>query len=200
MPWRDAPTIGNLLGTRMVLNEFVAYSQLGPLKATLDPQVVHDRDLRAVRLRELQLDRHPDRRHRRAGAEAPPRPGAARPARDARRHAGQLHDRDDRGVPAVTRSDAYYDRRRAGRRAVLRAAARRRRCRRRDRARLGPRRLRRPARATPCRCRTASMPHWPASASSATPASWSSGTLAGKRVAALAGRAHFYEGHTICGP
>jgi CNT family concentrative nucleoside transporter len=36
VPWRDAPTIGNLLGTRMVLNEFVAYSQLGPLKATLD--------------------------------------------------------------------------------------------------------------------------------------------------------------------
>jgi CNT family concentrative nucleoside transporter len=38
VPWRDAPTIGNLLGTRMVLNEFVAYSQLGPLKATLDPK------------------------------------------------------------------------------------------------------------------------------------------------------------------
>ena len=34
----DAPTIGNLLGTRMVLNEFVAYSQLGPLKDTLDPR------------------------------------------------------------------------------------------------------------------------------------------------------------------
>ena len=29
VPWKDAPTIGNLLGTRMVLNEFVAYSQLG---------------------------------------------------------------------------------------------------------------------------------------------------------------------------
>jgi concentrative nucleoside transporter, CNT family len=38
VPWRDAPTIGNLLGTRMVLNEFVAYSQLGPLKTTLDPK------------------------------------------------------------------------------------------------------------------------------------------------------------------
>ncbi len=36
VPWRDAATIGNLLGTRMVLNEFVAYSQLGPLKASLD--------------------------------------------------------------------------------------------------------------------------------------------------------------------
>jgi CNT family concentrative nucleoside transporter len=38
VPWRDAPVIGNLLGTRMALNEFVAYSQLGPLKATLDPK------------------------------------------------------------------------------------------------------------------------------------------------------------------
>ncbi|HYM11574.1 MAG TPA: nucleoside transporter C-terminal domain-containing protein [Bryobacterales bacterium] len=34
--WKDAPIIGNLLGTRMVLNEFLAYVQLGPLKATLD--------------------------------------------------------------------------------------------------------------------------------------------------------------------
>jgi CNT family concentrative nucleoside transporter len=38
VPWQDSATIGNLLGTRMVLNEFVAYSQLGPLKATLDPK------------------------------------------------------------------------------------------------------------------------------------------------------------------
>jgi CNT family concentrative nucleoside transporter len=38
VPWHDAPTIGNLLGTRMALNEFVAYSKLGPLKASLDPK------------------------------------------------------------------------------------------------------------------------------------------------------------------
>jgi len=38
VPWRDAPQIGNLLGTRMAINEFVAYSQLGPLKASLDPK------------------------------------------------------------------------------------------------------------------------------------------------------------------
>ena len=38
VPWQDAPTIGNLLVTRMALNEFVAYSQLGPLKSTLDPR------------------------------------------------------------------------------------------------------------------------------------------------------------------
>ncbi len=38
VPWRDAGVVGNLLGTRMALNEFVAYSQLGPLKPTLDPR------------------------------------------------------------------------------------------------------------------------------------------------------------------
>src|SRR5580658_6601182 len=36
--WKDAPTIGNLLGTRLVLNEFVAFLQLGPLKTQLDPR------------------------------------------------------------------------------------------------------------------------------------------------------------------
>ena len=38
VPWRDAPIVGNLLGTRMALNEFVAYAQLGPLKPQLDPK------------------------------------------------------------------------------------------------------------------------------------------------------------------
>ncbi len=38
VPWRDAATIGNLLGTRMVINEFVAFAQLGTVKASLDPR------------------------------------------------------------------------------------------------------------------------------------------------------------------
>jgi concentrative nucleoside transporter, CNT family len=40
VPWRDAATVGNLLGTRMALNEFVAYAQLGSLaKANaIDPK------------------------------------------------------------------------------------------------------------------------------------------------------------------
>jgi CNT family concentrative nucleoside transporter len=38
VPWHDSGTIGSLLGTRAVLNEFVAFSQLGPLKASLDPR------------------------------------------------------------------------------------------------------------------------------------------------------------------
>ncbi len=38
VPWHDAGAIGNLLGTRMALNEFVAFSQLGPMKGALDPR------------------------------------------------------------------------------------------------------------------------------------------------------------------
>lgn len=35
--WNDSATIGNLMGTRMVLNEFVAYSELGKLEGMIDP-------------------------------------------------------------------------------------------------------------------------------------------------------------------
>jgi len=35
VPWHDCMQIGNLMGTRMALNELVAFSQLGPLKGTL---------------------------------------------------------------------------------------------------------------------------------------------------------------------
>jgi len=38
IPWRDCLAIGNLLGTRMVLNELVAFSLLGPQRALLDPR------------------------------------------------------------------------------------------------------------------------------------------------------------------
>lgn len=36
--WNDCATIGNLLGTRMVLNEFVAFVDLGKVKAMLEPR------------------------------------------------------------------------------------------------------------------------------------------------------------------
>jgi concentrative nucleoside transporter, CNT family len=36
--WQDSGAIGGLLGTRMVLNEFIAYAQLGPMRDTLDPR------------------------------------------------------------------------------------------------------------------------------------------------------------------
>ncbi len=35
IPWKDCMAVGNLLGTRMVLNELVAFSMLGPQKAVL---------------------------------------------------------------------------------------------------------------------------------------------------------------------
>jgi concentrative nucleoside transporter, CNT family len=38
VPWHDCGAIGNLLGTRMVLNELVAFSMLGPQRAMLDPR------------------------------------------------------------------------------------------------------------------------------------------------------------------
>jgi concentrative nucleoside transporter, CNT family len=38
VPWHDCMAIGNLLGTRMVLNELVAFSMLGPQRAVLDPR------------------------------------------------------------------------------------------------------------------------------------------------------------------
>jgi CNT family concentrative nucleoside transporter len=33
--WNDCQTVGNLLGTRLILNEFVAFLELGPLKSQL---------------------------------------------------------------------------------------------------------------------------------------------------------------------
>ncbi len=36
--WKDSAVIGSLLGTRAVLNEFIAFAQLGPLKDSLDPR------------------------------------------------------------------------------------------------------------------------------------------------------------------
>src|SRR5580698_8607720 len=38
VPWHDATRIGDLLGLRMVTNEFVAFSQLGTMKNALDPR------------------------------------------------------------------------------------------------------------------------------------------------------------------
>jgi concentrative nucleoside transporter, CNT family len=36
--WNDCATIGNLLGTRMILNEFVAFVDLGKVKTLLEPR------------------------------------------------------------------------------------------------------------------------------------------------------------------
>jgi concentrative nucleoside transporter, CNT family len=36
--WNDCATVGNLLGTRLILNEFVAYVDLGKIGSTIDPK------------------------------------------------------------------------------------------------------------------------------------------------------------------
>jgi CNT family concentrative nucleoside transporter len=38
IPWHEAPLVGNLLGTRTVLNELVAYTDLGAQKALISPR------------------------------------------------------------------------------------------------------------------------------------------------------------------
>jgi CNT family concentrative nucleoside transporter len=37
VPWHDSGVVGSLLGERMVINEFIAYADLGSLKASLNP-------------------------------------------------------------------------------------------------------------------------------------------------------------------
>jgi concentrative nucleoside transporter, CNT family len=36
--WKDSPAVGDLLGSRMVINELYAYTRLGAQKSTLDPR------------------------------------------------------------------------------------------------------------------------------------------------------------------
>ena len=71
VPWEDCKAIGKLLGTRTVLNELIAFNDLGAAQgpASLDRSLGRDRQLRALRLRQHQLDRHPARRDRRPRAE-----------------------------------------------------------------------------------------------------------------------------------
>jgi CNT family concentrative nucleoside transporter len=38
VPWKDCVAVGNLLGTRMSINEFVAYIELGKLAGQIDPR------------------------------------------------------------------------------------------------------------------------------------------------------------------
>jgi CNT family concentrative nucleoside transporter len=42
VPWQDARQVGDLLGTRMVLNEFVAFVKLGEI-VTANPNALHPR-------------------------------------------------------------------------------------------------------------------------------------------------------------
>ena len=102
VPWRDAPIIGNLLGTRMALNEFVAYSQLGPLKASLDPRSFTIATFALCGFANFSSIGIQIGGIGALAPIAPPRSRAARLPRHARRYPGQLHHRHHRGVPAVS--------------------------------------------------------------------------------------------------
>jgi nucleoside transporter len=68
------------------------------------PAHLHDRHLRALRLRQPELDRDPDRRHRRARSREKAGSGTARPARAAGGHLRQLPDRLHRRGAAVSQA------------------------------------------------------------------------------------------------
>ena len=38
VPWKDATAVGSLMATKLVLNEFIAFSMLGPLKGKISPR------------------------------------------------------------------------------------------------------------------------------------------------------------------
>src|SRR5262249_33554308 len=38
IPWQDATQVGSLMGTRMVLNELIAFADLGKLRGVLEPR------------------------------------------------------------------------------------------------------------------------------------------------------------------
>ena len=94
VPAKDIGAMADLLGTKLVANEFVAFVKLtGEYKGVVDPRTPHPRDLRADRVREPRVHRHSARRHRRDGADPPRRP---RPARDAGAARGLSGDADQR--------------------------------------------------------------------------------------------------------
>ena len=88
IPWSECVQAGSLLGVKTVLNELVAYLQLGPdpARRPLRP-LAADPHLCAVRLCQLRQPRHHDRRHGGDGAGAPRRDrraSAPRPSSPAR--------------------------------------------------------------------------------------------------------------------
>ena len=89
--FNDCQTIGNLLGTRLVLNEFIAFQQLGPLQPHLDPRSFTIATYALVRFREFQLHRDSDWRHRSAGALAQIGSGAAGVESSGRWDHGEFH-------------------------------------------------------------------------------------------------------------
>ena len=99
VPWNEAGTAGGLFGTKLVLNEFVAFIDLGQMGAAVAerPQP-RDHHLRFVRLRQFQLDRDPDGGDRRPRAQPAAGDRQARHARPARRQPRQFDERGAGGL------------------------------------------------------------------------------------------------------
>ena len=98
-PKQDAATIGNLIANKTVINEFFAFSMIKDVAGGLTGEGQDHRDVRPVRLRELLVDRHPDRRHRRPRALAQVRSRTARIPGAPRGFPRELHDGGDRRHP-----------------------------------------------------------------------------------------------------
>jgi hypothetical protein len=100
VPWKDA-AIGNLLGTRLVTNEFVAFPPTRADEIALDPRPSPSPPTRCAG----SPTSAPSPSRSAASARWRPtasRPGAAGPARRGRRNHGQLHVGLHRGNVAVT--------------------------------------------------------------------------------------------------
>ena len=94
VPAKDIGAMADLLGTKLVANEFVAFVKLtSEYQGVVEPRDPHPRDLRPDRVRQSRLHRHSARRHRRDGADAARRPGAARHPGAAGRVPGDAHQR-----------------------------------------------------------------------------------------------------------
>ncbi len=102
IPWKDCAIVGQVLGERVVLNEFIGYLSLTKHASELDPRLGHARDLRPLRLREFLQHRDSDRRHRSARTRAPGRPRRARSEVDGRRPPRLLPHRHDCRRAALT--------------------------------------------------------------------------------------------------
>lgn len=89
---KDCLAVGQVLGERIVLNEFVGYLSLTGMKDKLDERSF-TRDLCALRVREPGLRRHPDRRHQRPCPQPPGRPRPVGLQGHGGRLAGLLPDR-----------------------------------------------------------------------------------------------------------
>ena len=110
VPWHDCARDRQPAGHAHGAQRSDRLHRAGRAEGHAQSALVHHRDLRAVRLCQSRIDRHADRRHRRAGPRAPQRSGQAGRARHARRHHGELdHRLDRRNVSRVILDDYSPD-------------------------------------------------------------------------------------------